>query len=90
MPRSTGLDEVTPLIDWARFALAEQRGRPEVAKEQSTRARRASPVRLPARHPGREAQPVRAQVEAAAAEAERLERGASPSPRTPWLDATRR
>jgi len=70
------LDEVTSLIDRARFALAEQRGRLEVAKEQSTRALAAlrqfdSQLATRAEKLNR----VRVQVEAAAAEAERLERG---------------
>jgi chromosome segregation protein len=70
------LEEVTSLIDRARFALAEQRGRLEVAKEQSTRALAAlrqfdSQLAAQTEKLNR----VRVQVEAAAAEAERLERG---------------
>ena len=70
------LDEVTSLIDRARFALAEQRGRLEVAKEQSTRALTAlrqfdSQLAAQTEKLNR----VRVQVEAAAAEADRLERG---------------
>ncbi|MFM9918737.1 chromosome segregation protein SMC [Lacisediminihabitans sp. H27-G8] len=70
------LDEVTSLIDRARFALAEQRGRLEVAKEQSSRALAAlrqfdSQLAAQTEKLNR----VRVQVEAAAAEAERLERG---------------
>ena len=70
------LDEVSSLIDRARFALAEQRGRLEVAKEQSTRALAAlrqfdSQLATRAEKLNR----VRVQVEAAAAEAERLELG---------------
>ncbi|CAN5499690.1 chromosome segregation protein SMC [soil metagenome] len=70
------LDEVTSLIDRARFALAEQRGRLQVAKEQSTRALAAlrqfdSQLAAQTEKLNR----VRVQVEAAAAEAERLERG---------------
>ena len=70
------LDEVTSLIDRARFALAEQRGCLEVAKEQSTRAFAAlrqfdSQLATQAEKLNR----VRVQVEAATAEAERLERG---------------
>ncbi|QNE47403.1 chromosome segregation protein SMC [Glaciihabitans sp. INWT7] len=70
------LDEVTSLIDRARFALAEQRGRLEVAKEQSTRsltALRQFDSQLAAQT--EKLNRVRVQVEAAAAEAERLERG---------------
>ena len=70
------LREVTSILDRTRFALAEQRGRLEVAKEQSTRALAALrdfDARLAAQTEklGR----VRVQVEAALAEAERLERG---------------
>jgi chromosome segregation protein len=70
------LREVTSILDRTRFALAEQRGRLEVAKEQSARALAALrdfDARLAAQTEklGR----VRVQVEAALAEAERLERG---------------
>jgi chromosome segregation protein len=70
------LEEVTSLIDRARFALAEQRGRLEVAKEQSTRALAAlrqfdSQLAAQTEKLNR----ARVQAEAAAAEAERLERG---------------
>ncbi|MHC5795565.1 chromosome segregation protein SMC [Lacisediminihabitans sp. FW035] len=70
------LDEVTSLIERARFALAEQRGRLQVAKEQSTRALAAlrqfdSQLAAQTEKLNR----LRVQVEAAAAEAERLERG---------------
>ena len=70
------LDEVTSLIDRARFALAEQRGRLEVAKEQSTRALAAlrqfdSQLAAQTEKLNR----LRVQVDAAAAEAERLDRG---------------
>ena len=70
------LTEVTSLIDRARFALAEQRGRLEVAKEQSTRALTAlrqfdSQLAAQTEKLNR----TRVQVEAAAAEADRLERG---------------
>ncbi|MDQ1598195.1 MAG: chromosome segregation protein [Microbacteriaceae bacterium] len=69
------LDEVTSLLDRARFALAEQRGRLEVAKEQSQRALTAlrqfdSQLAAQTEKLNR----VRVQVEAAGAEAERLER----------------
>jgi chromosome segregation protein len=70
------LREVTALIDRARFALAEQRGRLEVAKEQSARALsalREFDSRLAAQT--EKLNRVRVQVEAAQAEAERLERG---------------
>jgi len=72
------LDEVTSLIDRARFALAEQRGRLEVAKEQSTRALtalRQFDSRLAAQT--EKLNRTRVQLEAAAAEADRLERGLS-------------
>jgi chromosome segregation protein len=70
------LDEVTSLIDRARFALAEQRGRLEVAKEQSQRALTAlrqfdSQLAAQTEKLNR----ARVQVEAAGAEAERIERG---------------
>ena len=70
------LEEVTSHIDRARFALAEQRGRLAVAKEQSSRALAAlrqfdSQLAAQTEKLNR----VRVQVEAAAAEAERLERG---------------
>ena len=70
------LDEVSSLIDRARFALAEQRGRLQVAKEQSTSALAAlrqfdSQLAAQTEKLNR----VRVQVEAAAAEADRLERG---------------
>ncbi|WP_354569572.1 chromosome segregation protein SMC [Glaciihabitans sp. UYNi722] len=70
------LQEVTSLIDRARFALAEQRGRLEVAKEQSTRALtalRQFDAQLAAQT--EKLNRVRVQVEAAQAEAERLDRG---------------
>ncbi len=68
--------DVTALIDRARFALAEQRGRLEVAKEHSTAALaalREFDSRLAAQT--EKLNRVRVQVEAAQAEAERLERG---------------
>jgi chromosome segregation protein len=69
-------DEVTSLIDRARFALAEQRGRLQVAKEYSTKALAAlrqfdSQLAAQTEKLNR----LRVQVEAAEAEAERLERG---------------
>ncbi len=67
---------VTALLDTARFALAEQRGRLEVAKERSTAALaalREFDSRLAAQT--EKLNRVRVQVEAAQAEAERLERG---------------
>jgi chromosome segregation protein len=67
---------VTALIDRARFALAEQRGRLEVAKEHSSAALtalREFDSRLAAQT--EKLNRVRVQVEAAQAEAERLERG---------------
>ncbi len=70
------LNEVTSLIDRARFALAEQRGRLEVAKEQSTlalTALRQFDSQLAAQT--EKLNRTRVQVEAAAAEADRLERG---------------
>ena len=70
------LDEVASVIDRARFALAEQRGRLEVAKKQSTRALTA--LRQFDSHLAAQTEKlnrVRVQVEAAAAEADRLERG---------------
>jgi chromosome segregation protein len=70
------LQEVTSLIDRARFALAEQRGRLEVAKEQSARALaalRQFDAQLAAQT--EKLNRVRVQVEAAQAEAERLDRG---------------
>jgi chromosome segregation protein len=70
------LEEVGSLIDRARFALAEQRGALQVAKEQSTAAlstlrRFDSELAAQTEKLNR----VRVQVEAAGAEAERLERG---------------
>ena len=70
------LQEVGSLIDRARFALAEQRGQLEVAKEQSARALTAlrqfdSQLAAQTEKLNR----VRVQVEAAQAEAERLDRG---------------
>lgn len=70
------LEEVTSLIDRARFALAEQRGALQVSKEQSTAALSAlrqfdSQLAAQTEKLNR----VRVQVEAAGAEAERLERG---------------
>jgi chromosome segregation protein len=68
--------QVTALIDRSRFALAEQRGRLDVAKEQSTAALaalREFDSRLAAQT--EKLNRVRVQVEAAQAEAERLERG---------------
>ena len=70
------LTEVTSLIDRARFALAEQRGRLEGAKEQSTRALvtlRQFDSQLAAQT--EKLNRLRVQVEAAAGEADRLERG---------------
>ncbi|MET0805787.1 MAG: chromosome segregation protein SMC [Lacisediminihabitans sp.] len=70
------LTEVTALLDRARFALAEQRGRLQVAKEQSSRALaalREFDSRLAAQT--EKLNRLRVQVEAAQAEAERLERG---------------
>ncbi len=70
------LGEVTSLIERARFALSEQRGRLEVAKEQSTRALaalRQFDAQLAAQT--EKLNRLRVQVEAAAAEADRLERG---------------
>ncbi|MCU1557152.1 MAG: smc [Microbacteriaceae bacterium] len=70
------LREVTSLIERARFALAEQRGRLEVAKEQSARALaalRQFDAQLAAQT--EKLNRVRVQVEAAQAEAERLDRG---------------
>ncbi|HEY0260099.1 MAG TPA: chromosome segregation protein SMC [Lacisediminihabitans sp.] len=70
------LQEVVSLIDRSRFALAEQRGRLEVAKEQSGRALtelRQFDAQLAAKT--ERLNRVRVQVEAAQAEAERLERG---------------
>jgi chromosome segregation protein len=70
------LREVTALIDRARFALAEQRGSLEVAREQSARALASlrefdSKLASQTERLNR----VRVQVEAAQAEADRLERG---------------
>ena len=70
------LEEVTSLIDRARFELAEQRGALQVSKEQSTAALSAlrqfdSQLAAQTEKLNR----VRVQVEAAGAEAERLERG---------------
>jgi len=70
------LGEVTASIDRSRFALAEQRGALEVAREQSAAALGAlrehdSRLAGQAERLGR----LRVQVEAAQAEAERLERG---------------
>jgi chromosome segregation protein len=70
------LGEVTSLIDRARFALAEQRGRLTVAKEQSARALtslRQFDSQLAAQT--EKLNRVRVQLEAAQAEADRLERG---------------
>jgi len=70
------LTEVTGHLDRARFALAEQRGRLQVAKEQSSRALaalREFDSRLAAQT--EKLNRLRVQVEAAQAEAERLERG---------------
>jgi len=70
------LTEVTAHLDRARFALAEQRGRLQVAKEQSGRALtalREFDSRLAAQT--EKLNRLRVQVEAAQAEAERLERG---------------
>jgi chromosome segregation protein len=69
------LEEVTSLIDRARFALAEQRGTLQVSKEQSTAALSAlrqfdSQLAAQTETLNR----VRVQAEAATAEAERLER----------------
>jgi chromosome segregation protein len=70
------LEEVTSLIDRAKFALAEQRGRHQVAKEQSSRALTAlrqfdSQLAAQTEKLNR----VRVQVEAAQAESDRLEKG---------------
>ncbi|HEY8912509.1 AAA family ATPase [Lacisediminihabitans sp.] len=70
------LEEVNSLIDRAKFALAEQRGRHQVAKEQSARALTAlrqfdSQLAAQTENLNR----VRVQVEAAQAEADRLEKG---------------
>ncbi|HEY9498692.1 MAG TPA: AAA family ATPase [Terrimesophilobacter sp.] len=68
--------EVTALIDRARFALAEQRGVLQVAKEQSGHALaalREFDARLASRT--EKLNRARVQVEAAQAESERLERG---------------
>ena len=70
------LRDVTSLGDRARFALAEQRARLDVAREQSARALgslREFDSRLAAQT--EKLNRVRVQVEAAQAEAERLERG---------------
>jgi chromosome segregation protein len=70
------LREVTSFGDRARFALAEQRARLEVAREQSARALgslREFDSRLAAQT--EKLNRVRVQVEAAQAEADRLERG---------------
>jgi chromosome segregation protein len=70
------LTEVTSLIERARFALAEQRGTVQVAKEQSVRALaslREFDSQLAAQT--EQLNRARVQVEAAEAEAERLERG---------------
>ena len=73
---SERLTEVTSLIERARFALAEQRGTVQVAKEQSVRALaslREFDSQLAAQT--EKLNRARVQVEAADAEAERLERG---------------
>ena len=73
---SERLTEVTSLIERARFALAEQRGTVQVAKEQSVRALaslREFDSQLAAQT--EQLNRARVQVEAADAEAERLERG---------------
>ncbi len=70
------LREVTAIIDRARFALAEQRATLEVAREQAARALaslREFDSRLATQT--EKLNRVRVQVEAAQAEAERLERG---------------
>jgi len=70
------LTEVSSLIERARFALAEQRGTVQVAKEQSVRALaslREFDSQLAAQT--EQLNRARVQVEAAEAEAERLERG---------------
>ena len=70
------LREVTAVIDRARFALAEQRATLEVAREQAARALtslREFDTRLATQT--EKLNRVRVQVEAAQAEAERLERG---------------
>jgi chromosome segregation protein len=70
------LTEVESLLDRARFALAEQRGAVKVAKEQSVRALaslREFDSQLAAQT--EQLNRARVQVEAAEAEAERLERG---------------
>ena len=70
------LTEVTSLIERARFTLAEQRGTVQVAKEQSVRALaslREFDSQLAAQT--EQLNRARVQVEAAEAEAERLERG---------------
>jgi len=70
------LGEIASTIDRARFTLAEQRASLQVAKEQSTRALtslREFDSRLAART--EQLNRCRVQVEAAEAEAERLERG---------------
>jgi chromosome segregation protein len=70
------LSEVTSLIERARFALAEQRGTLQVAKEQSVRALaslREFDSQLAAQT--ERLNRSRVQVEAADAEAQRLERG---------------
>jgi chromosome segregation protein len=72
------LTEVTSLIERAQFALAEQRGTVKVAKEQSVRALaslREFDSQLAAQT--EKLNRARVQVEAAEAEAERLERGLS-------------
>ncbi|GAB3133451.1 hypothetical protein GCM10027057_07100 [Marisediminicola antarctica] len=74
------LDEVTSLIERARFALAEQRGTVTVAKQQSAAALsalREFDSRLAART--QKINRARVQVEAAQAEAERLDKGLAPS-----------
>lgn len=70
------LDDVTTLIEQARFALAEQRGSLQAAKEHSTHALaalRQFDAQLAAQT--EKLNRVRVQLEAAQAEAERLERG---------------
>ena len=74
------LDEIASLIERARFALAEQRGSVTVAKEQSAAALsalREFDSRLAART--QKINRARVQVEAAQAEAERLDKGLAPS-----------
>ena len=74
------LGEVTSLIERARFALAEQRGVHQVAKEQSgaaLAALREFDAQLAARTEGLNR--ARVQVEAARGEADRLERGVAQS-----------